>query len=111
MPLDLPYEFPYGTNLFLNTGTLEKIGGTGKAHISWNFDNEWRNHDHFEWSVRSELDWQRLLCMATQLISSGTISGTLAPGAVMSFSANINGSLIVSSNAVANWLAGIWKAH
>ena len=31
---------PYGTNLFLNTGTLEKIGGTGTSTINWNFDNE-----------------------------------------------------------------------
>ena len=38
---DNTMNFNYGgTNLFLNTGTLEKIGGTGTSTINWNFDNE-----------------------------------------------------------------------
>ena len=35
-----PWPTVHCTGLFINTGTLEKIGGTGTSTINWNFDNE-----------------------------------------------------------------------
>src|ERR1039458_10363394 len=34
------YQYTSTNSLFINTGTLEKIGGTGTSTINWNFDNE-----------------------------------------------------------------------
>ena len=34
------YEYTSTNSLFVNTGTLEKTGGTGTSTIAWNFDND-----------------------------------------------------------------------
>jgi hypothetical protein len=95
------------TNLFINVGTLEKIGGsTGTSTIGWNFDNEAGtiNTPSGSFSMANWIGSGLVHGNATFL--SGTIAGTLASDAVMNFSATINDSLTVSSNAVANWFGG-----
>ena len=105
---DNTMNFNYGgTNLFLNTGTLEKIGGTGTSTINWNFDNEGGTVTTLAGAF-SMGNWTgNGLLVGNATYSGGTISGTLAPGAAInSSSATINGSLIVSSNAAFNWKGG-----
>ena len=95
------------TGLFINTGTLEKIGGTGTSTINWNFDNEGGTVSTPTGSF-SMGNWTgNGLLVGNATFSSGTISGTLVPGAVINISgATITGPLIVSSNAVLNWSGG-----
>ena len=95
------------TGLFINTGTLEKIGGTGTSTINWNFDNEGGTVSTPTGSF-SMGNWTgNGLLVGNATYSGGTISGTLVPGAVMNISgATINGPLVVSSNAVLNWSGG-----
>jgi len=94
------------TNFFINTGTLEKIGGTGASTINWNFIN---NGGTVNTSIGSFSmgNWIASgLVHGNATFSGGTIAGTLASDAVMNFSATINAALTVSSNAVANWNGG-----
>ena len=107
-----PWPTVTATGLFINTGTLEKTGGTGTSYINWNFDNEGGTVTTPSGAF-SMGNWTgNGLMVGNATYSSGTISGTLAPDAVVNFSgATINGSLIVSSNAVLNWQGAIWKVR
>src|SRR5208283_2822261 len=94
------------TGLFINTGTLEKTGGTSTSTINWNFDNEGGTINTPTGSF-SMGNWTgNGLVHGNATFSGGTISGAVAPGAMMTFSATIYGSMVVSSNAVANWNGG-----
>ena len=94
------------SNLFINAGTLEKIGGTGTSTISWSFDSEGgtNNTQSGSFSIGNWIGSGMVHGNATLL--GGTISGTFAADAVMNFSATINGPLTISSNAVLNWHGG-----
>src|SRR5665213_269139 len=95
-----------GTNTFINTGTLEKIGGTGTSTLNWSFINNSGTVNTLTGSF-SMGNWINSgLVHGNAAFSSGTIAGTLAPGATMNFSATVNAALTVSSNAVANWNGG-----
>jgi Putative Ig domain len=94
------------TNLFINAGTLEKTGGSGTSTVNWSFDNPGGTVNTPAGSF-SMGNWTGSgLVHGNAILSGGTISGTLASNALMNFSAMINGSLTVSSNAVANWNGG-----
>ncbi len=94
------------TNTFINTGTLEKTGGTSTSTIGWSFINNGGtvNTSIGSFSMGNWIDSGLVYGNAT--FSGGTIAGTLAPDAMMNFSATINAALTVSSNAVANWNGG-----
>ena len=95
------------TGLFLNTGTLEKIGGTGTSAINWNYEN---NGGSITTSggAFSMANWRSSgLVYGNATFSGGTFSGTLVPGTVINISgATIAGSVNVSSNAILNWNGG-----
>jgi hypothetical protein len=96
----------FGTNLFINAGTLEKISGTGISSLNCSFDNA-GGSIHSPSGSLSIGNWIGTgLVRGTATFSGGTVGGTLAANALMNFSANINGKLIVASNAVANWSGG-----
>jgi hypothetical protein len=77
------------TNLFINVGTLEKIGGTGTSTIGWNFDNEGGTINTPSGSF-SMGNW----------IGSGLVHGN----ATLSSGSTIGG--IIASNALVTWLGG-----
>ena len=91
-------------SFFLNTGTLEKIGGTGTSTISWNFDNEGGTVITMIGAF-SMANWTGNGFVADNAtFSGGTFSGTLNPGVVANFSGvTINGPSTVSANAVMNF--------
>ena len=94
------------SNLFVNVGTLEKTGGTGTSTINWSFDSEGGTLDTFTGSFNIG-NWIGIgLVHGSATLLGGTISGTLASDAQFNFSATINGSFTILSNAVANWNGG-----
>ncbi len=95
-----------GTNYFINTGTLEKTGGSAASGINWTFLNNGGTVTTPMGSFNLA-DWEGTGTVhGTATFSGGTISGTLASGSVMNFSATINQSLTVASGAQANWYGG-----
>jgi hypothetical protein len=95
-----------GTNYFINTGTLEKTGGTGTSSINWAFSNNGGtvNTPSGAFSMGNWIGNGVLHGTATFVL--GTITGTLASDCVVNSSATVTGSMIVSSNALANWNGG-----
>jgi hypothetical protein len=95
-----------GTNLFINAGTLQIIGATGTSTINWNFSNNdgTINSASGSFTMGNWIGNGAIHGNATFLL--GTITGTLASNCVVTSSATITGSMIISSNAVANWTGG-----
>src|SRR5207247_7330260 len=77
----------YGVNTFINTGTLQKIGGTGTSTISWNFSSSGVLNTP---SGSFTLNWNGPTILHGNLTVSGTIGVPFT----------------IASNAVMNWIGG-----
>ena len=75
------------SNLFINVGTLEKIGGTSTSTINWNFESEGGT--------------------LTTPVGFFTFSGWSGNSVVLG-NATVSGNIagIVASNAIVNWIGG-----
>jgi len=95
------------SNTFINSGTLEQTGGSGIVNNAWTFYNNGGTLTTAGGSFNMGNWLGSGVVNATAVISGGTVSGTLAPGSLMTFSSTtINGPFTVSSNAQANWNGG-----
>ena len=96
-----------GTNLFINTGTLTKIGGTVVSSINWDVSSSGL--------LATPSGSFSLNFAGTSLIhglvnlSSSSLSGaaTIESNAVINWSgSSINGALNIASNSILNWSGG-----
>jgi hypothetical protein len=96
----------YGVSSFINTSTLQKTGGTATSAINWGFSNNGGtiNTPSGAFSMGNWIGNGVVHGSAT--FSSGTITGTLASDCVVNFSSTVTGTMMISSNAVANWSGG-----
>src|SRR5665213_1470200 len=92
LPTDGTISSQFGTNTFINVGTLQKTGGTGQSSFTWNFINDDGTLNTPSGSFNFA-NWT----------GNGVINGNVT------FSGVING--IIASNTVVHWSGGDLSAR